>query len=687
MMTDASGVSAIVKVSESEPARPNLDAEQVTLLDTAAMLSLTSTNSDAIVSNAIMRMLGAHADEIDANGASRRARMNGEVRANEVEIAERRRLCDQLPELYRTRADRRDRITALEHTIAVLESELVRRRHAAEEAQIKQQIDALRQEELEAQLRAANVLPTESEDAAQIAERHRISITIVKEKLAEVIAAEKPALDRAAALAARSITQTVAGFLLWLGYGSVAATGAVLALIMNSGESGQFGVLIEGWRAIVESIPPQSAALRLFTGVLLVAALLTLVGLSIWAAEKLLLKDREDWKRDEHRNREPHVNLSPQSITRKTYTQFIALLPFLFAAGVIATILAVTPLPGTNGSEMLTSVLPTLGYAFVGIVIAFLATAVFVMYVVRIVEPRHIVDEDKRPSVLAAAWEFVIPPLVLVIAVVGAPLLLSTTNGSNVIAAREWVPWSAFMLLSSLALACGVVYHGVFKDARTSRDRIEALEAQLALQHELLSGGAPPADAAITRDYAEELHRLRSLRRDLRLRRLGVSITGRSDDASALVRAWRWIRRQPVVSAGAPANGTAAYRPIDYEDVDGANVIADLARARSERTQAAAELAMTEQSIQRLEELTSFEVMLPLLRRTETVRGEIDASNADDAELKSRAKITGEMLLLHARTVTSNGSSIRPFFEGVREDLSKRVPFTAIPASTEGSES
>jgi hypothetical protein len=685
MTTDAPDVSALTPVDEPDTSRqPNIDEQQATLLDIAGMLSLTRTDSELVTIDAIAKMLGAHAAEIDANGRWRRALLAGDVQAVGAEIGMRTELRQELANLRQNQSDLRVRFSSLETNIARLEGELVRRRHEAEDAQLEQQIEALRHEESEAQRRAANDPSDNAQSNEEIAAKRKAAIALLEKNYQAALAVERPSFQRAERLAARSITQTVAGFLLWLGYGSVAATGAVLALMMNGGDSGQFVVIIEAWRGIVDSIGLSSVWQKLVAGVGLVAVLLALVGSSIVAAERWLLKKREDWNRDEQRNRDPQVNLSPQSITRKTYTQFIAILPFLFGAGIIATILSVTPVhkEGGRSETVLTSVLPTLGYAFVGIVIAFLATAVFVMYVVRIIEPRS-KDSEERTNVLKAGWEFVVPPLVLVVAVAATPFILNSSASTPAvhIVAGEWVPWAAFMLMSSLALACGVVYHGVFKDAKMARERLATIESQLDSERRLLAGGVPK-DEVITRDYGEELRRIDALRRDLRLGRLGVSISARNEDTPMLVRAWRWLRR-PAGGNGADDRAatilgpsTGGYRPIDYAVA--ADVISDLAKYRSERAFTVAELGNVEDAIRRSEQFAAFEVMLPLKRKLAALKGDIDASEAEDIERKNRAAITGEILTLGVKGVIANGKAVKPFFNGVRADLAERVPYMAI---------
>jgi hypothetical protein len=685
MPIDTTDVSSLVHVSESDVSRqPALAEEQSLLQDQAAMLSLMRPESEETVVDAIRKMLTAHCAEIDANGRWRRARLTGTVNAFQQEIVLRNALLPEHVKLVQQRTALRDRCSTLDHEIARLKGDLVRRHHAAEDEQLDAQVAALRTEEAEAQRRASSIATDDAENADDQAIGREERIRLLETKRSETVAAAAPAVKRADGLKARFVTQTVAGFLLWLGYGSVAATGAVLALMMNGGDSGQLGAVVEAWRSIIDSFGLAQTWLRVIAGAALVAALLALIGGSIASAERLFLKKRKDWNTDERRKREPHVNLSPQSITRRTYTQYIALLPFLFGAGILATILVVTPLPvspatAANGvapqenTAVLTSVLPTLGYAFVGIVIAFLATAVFVMYVVRIVEPRQ--TGDGTTSVLRAGWEFIVPPVVLLIAVAATPFLLNQATSGPRIAGREWVPWAAFMLVSSLCLACGVVYHGVFKDAKTARATIDAIDTQLDRERGI-AGDQGQRDDAIANDYEEELRRLQAVRRDLRLARLGVSITGRKDDSSVLVRAWRWVRRRkPASDGGSPHVGVSGdsetYQPIVY-DVAG-DVLADLARCRSERAFVMLDLEKVEEAIGRCEKFTAFEVMLALRQRIEIVKGDRDASIAEDAERKQRAAINGEVLTLGARSVFASGATVKPFFDGVRADLARHV--------------
>ncbi|HEX7833377.1 MAG TPA: hypothetical protein VF787_27250 [Thermoanaerobaculia bacterium] len=692
MTTDATEGAAADSMSDSAMRAPEPDApqplvlpdERVALLDVAASITLARGDSEAAVLATIDEAFKAHAEEIDARGSRHREAIRGDVAALEAEIVLRDEMRVELDTLKRRRSSLQVSCATLEALIAGLEAGLIKQRHEAENAQLRKQLAALDEEEQEAQRRAASITTGNALDAAEVPAHREESIRFLEQKYTAIVATAAPALEREQALAARSITQTVSGFLLWLGYGSVAATGAVLALMMNGGDTAQFGLVIDGWRAIVESIPGDSVIARLGAGVVLVAVLLILVGASIDTAERFLLKKRDDWNREEQRHREPHVNLSPQSITRKTYTQFIALLPFLFAAGILGTILAVTPAResatdvGGNTTNAITSVLPTLGFAFVGIVIAFLATAVFVMYVVRIVEPRA--TGETRNGVFRNGWEFIVPPFLLIIAVVGTPLLLrSAPTPSSSLAnppiATVWVPWAAFMLISSLCLACGVVYHGVFKDAKTARERIDEIQAQLDVERALLVTGAIPRDEAIAERYAEERRRLLGLQRDLQLGRLGVTLNRGSNGSSVLKRAWRWIvrRRTGDVMVSVPGHAPPSFRPIDYET--SGQLIEDLAKARTERANALAELNELEGSIHSAVQHTAIELRLSLVQRKAALDGAANAVQYEILEEKSQFAVVHQHLRLQACSVMANALSVKPFLEGVRADLAQRVPY------------
>ncbi|HEX8152130.1 MAG TPA: hypothetical protein VF698_03345 [Thermoanaerobaculia bacterium] len=352
--------------------------------------------------------------------------------------------------------------------------------------------------------------------------------------------------------------------------------------------------------------------------------------------------------------------------------QYIAALPFVFCGGVLLTLVVIAPAALAPGASGLLSLLPTVGYTFVGTAIAFLSTAVFAMYVIRIVEPR-LADGPARGG-FRASWEFAVPPLLLLLALALTPSLVN-------VAIHAWLPWIAFMLASSLCLACGLVYYGIFKDAKKGRNRIDRLQRRI----DKLRGVFSDADEGDGEDggFVAQLRHLHDVRRELRLARIGVAPSAQTVTRAGVFRdVLQWFRRKRrsnTNDAGAPSSMSAnilngGYRPVDFEN--SAELVSSIERERARLAAIEAELVDIDRAIETSEKLVEYEALMGLVRRRELACSRRDASPHVDSLRKANVSAIEQLLLIRVRTAAGSATAAKPFFNGERQAIATEVPYS-----------
>lgn len=157
------------------------------------------------------------------------ARAEEELRAVEQSIEEARNNRVRLAELQQKKS-------SLERLVAGILQEIRKKKTSAEREEFKRLLDQSNN-----RVRSAEDRLTEEAKAAKL-EQHDVwkkqseeidrRVQILGERLRELDERLKEARDRAAPLIRRNITRTVAGFLLWVGYGSFAAIGSTIALLL-----------------------------------------------------------------------------------------------------------------------------------------------------------------------------------------------------------------------------------------------------------------------------------------------------------------------------------------------------------------------------------------------------------------------------------------------------------------------
>ncbi len=630
-----------------------------TILDLAAIVRLTDGSDYSLFGQLLGEIGKLHDVELDQNLATRAALLEGELAFAEHESEERQKLTPRLKQNYDARRKLRDDRTEKSSEIVRCQVELLARRQHAEEVRLQNELDRVRQAEIEATTKTDGATSSGADAAPSARQQQIVALTARRD---EIITASANTFAREEQLRARFITRTVAGFLLWLGYASVVATGSVLALVMSRADAFEFRPLVSGVRILVSSVfPTLPPWVRLFITLALVLALLWIV-MQVFAVWDRKLRDRFQWGEKKSRP-DATSQMAPQALSPTTYSRFVALLPFVFAAAIVLVILSLAPESGgaisgsrPNDAAFVRSIFPSVGYSFIGIAIAFLSTAVFVMYFIQLIQPRT----EGRAGVLRRGWEFAVLPLLLVAALATLPMQTGVS--------QMWIPWAAFMLFSSLALACGLVFHGIFKDALKARERIVGLNRKLDRL-----AGVPSED-----DEGDDLS--------------GALLQAASERRSWLERALDRLKRgRPKVAvaepktdslagagvAGAPEGASTPDIPTDrtggllteYREID--MVIApDLVRCieecRDVRLRIDIELQELSASISELEEILSVQAMEGLRRRHAMLHAIKPALNSHQEERRQHARIDKELLALKIMAMQQSASAVKPLFDQVR---------------------
>jgi hypothetical protein len=426
--------------------------------------------------------------------------------------------------------------------------------------------------------------------------------------------------ERAAALNQRLVTKTVAGFLSWLGYASVPATGAAFAALLSPSFSFDWIVLVA--KSFTERLPGspllQFGELMLFFTLCVAALLGAVIGVD-WCLARF---DGEWTRRHSTKEREPRIGST--EINRRSFVRLVSALPYVFAGCMVLSFVAVGGRPVADRDPL--GVFQTISYTFVGSAIALLATAAFMMYALRIIEPR-----EERPAAAWRDWEFVLAPLAMVVAI--AVAVLAVPNADRF----RWGAWTLFMLLSSLCLAYGLVYHGVYKDAEKAAERGMALLAELRAVTEpperpVLSSKALAHRLRIEEEYAKERLRLERLARGYQL-----PIGRRSATPAPPPGKWRRVLRDLV----APAHPAAPEPMLSLDEIDAVvapGAVAELRRIESARERLLEERNDLRARIRLHEELSSVPALEQIEDRLTASIARRDALLGLEAEVEANVR-------------------------------------------------
>ncbi len=635
------------------------------LLDLAAVCQIASPQSDSRALATLTQLASSHDAELVANEKTRAALLDAEIAFSEEDLGRRLALLPRLKGDYDFRRNLRAERAAVAAELARLEIELLSRGQQAEQAGLQQELAEVRSaEDAIVEKRADDLDPTTSTATSDDARRRQIES--LERRRHELIESEARTFAREEKLRQLLITRTVAGFLLWLGYASVVATGSVLALIMSGASTFEFRPIIGGIRAVSISIFPrwpQWIRIVLLLG-LLVLAFRLIVAAFVWCDN--LLRKRWNWHEERVRP-DATAQMSPQALTTRTYARFVALLPFAFVVASLVTLASgstaetgTEPTGSSAEATLLTSLFPSVGYSFIGIAIAFLTTAVFMMYFIKIIQPRA-----DGISTFRQSWEFAVPPLLLLLAVALTPL-------QDNISLTRWIPWVAFMLASSLVLAPGLVFHGVFKDARRAHDRIARLDRKLNRLQNLPVEEEEEAISATAAPLAQQRRLLERLLSKLPSRLIRRAETVTTVESPRLATTPEAASTTTPTQTAAPI--AAVYRAIDY--LVGSDLIIKIEEKRAEQVRISADLLTADEAIRNLESVLSFSAIDEVSRRLHYLRGIRNALPSNQEERRQHARIAKEALALKITATELAAKSIDPLLASVRDMLIKANPAT-----------
>jgi hypothetical protein len=391
-------------------------------------------------------------------------------------------------------ADLQQKKRALEREVAVTEQEVRKKKVAAEREEFRRLLDQSDNRVQSAQHRLTEEQKAAAEKQHEVWQKQLEEIDrrvgILQEHLAEIDVRLAQARARAAPLVERNITRTVAGFLLWVGYGSFAAIGSTIALLLPAlrDDKAPLAQILAAVRVTIAGFPKAWGIGRVFVASLLVFVVgVVLFAGFVVAMDWVLRRFDHGWRRESMRRRpkrgsdrapgnqalDAQLSATIPEVRRSSYVQLLAALPYVVITGALTCLLAASAHPAFVHTTKTNAIPASIVATYIGTVLALLMTASFVMYILEVLDRRAkeiAAQTVVRPS-WKTGWEFMVIPFVLV----GA--LLYTMFQTDRVQA-VWGAIAIFMLLSCLAVAYGVVYRGIFYDIiRLERDRDRILKA------------------------------------------------------------------------------------------------------------------------------------------------------------------------------------------------------------------
>lgn len=671
----APGPDSVAVVPDAAP-RPETSRSALSLddwLDLASRLAL-STDRPEIVIEVVRRAGGLRRGAIWMDGERMRAEKAAQLTLKDEELRALRQVRDELARDVARRRELEASKQVVESAIRDQDLLLRARREAAETAQFENELQRIDEERDRALL--------DGQDPAEaLANAQRVWDEQTPARTATIarLEADRTRLQQAAEESRSKLAQwtpplmskTVAGFLIWIGYGAIVATGAVVSRLLDGPDAWDPGTILEALRAFAGFVP-DSPLLRF--GVLwamVIAGLGATVGVAIFCDRRMRLFD-DEWAKKAAESKT--IELSPAGITRRSYGRLLASVPFLFAAGTAASFLAAAPAT-SSASATFRTLLPSVAHTFIGTAIALLCTAAFLLYVIRIMErPAEPADPARRHP-----WELAALVVILLVAIVISVALPPGTETSwSWEAVREqarWGGWTLFMLLSSLTFAYGLIHHGLYKDL----DKIEAgvEEIDRAIRRNL----EPPSLARLRRQslasarktanqYADDRRRLERVARRYRAgRRLGLDI-----DLPAL------LSDMPLLSRLSPFR--TPKRAEETFTVTESEVAEDILRVLRElygwRWRYDEELKALAERITEMSVRASWEKIGELQRERASLLGEIAASLPADAARVGQDAVDEEELQIRIVAAIAAAQQVRPAFAAIAADATRSAALRGV---------
>jgi hypothetical protein len=294
------------------------------------------------------------------------------------------------------------------------------------------------------------------------------------------------------------VTRTTATFLFVVGFISLAGSGSAISSLISDRQPGEpiFSLLLRQlitygqmnvhgpWRVLILVLLAPTIVATIFFGLLALYVFLLFV-------DRLVKKFDPSWHSSRGERRDPRRSplqdqfskLSSQltglpslfgtfrsfDVERKHYTKLLASFPYILIGGVIFFLFSGVAFYDSDGK-----ITVNLTTTFIGVTIILVATAFWVVYITKVIEPRwekaveKANENNSAPGQLWVNRELAALLLLLVLALGLAALLPTSGRGTYfTISQYKHIVWgfvALFMAFGSLGLAYGVIQRGIFKD-------------------------------------------------------------------------------------------------------------------------------------------------------------------------------------------------------------------------------
>jgi hypothetical protein len=306
------------------------------------------------------------------------------------------------------------------------------------------------------------------------------------------------ALEYADKLKTIGVTRTTATFLFVVGFISLAGSGSAISSLISDRQPGEpiFSLLLRHlitygqanihgpWRVVVLVLLAPTIVATMFFGLLALYVFLQLV-------DRLVKRFDPSWHSTRGERREPRrsplqdqfSSLTSQltglpsqfgtfrnfEVDRKHYTKLLASFPYILIGGVIFILFSGVAFDDSGGHIAI-----NLTTTFIGVTIVLVATAFWVVYITRVIEPRWKKAADNAPGNNRAPRQLwlnreLAALLFLLVLALGLAAFLPTSGQGTYFTTSQYkhMVWgfvALFMAFGSLGLAYGVIQRGIFKD-------------------------------------------------------------------------------------------------------------------------------------------------------------------------------------------------------------------------------
>jgi hypothetical protein len=493
------------------------------ICDRAVILSLTGVDLQTAL-ELLENELKATADATKADFDSRREHAKAEHARLEQELK-------LFSDYDKTDADTQRRIAELTqrravvaYEIAQLDVEIERRRAALERQKLEEEVKTLGDEEKA----AIDKLATEREEQYQEELTHwNASVSVRTQRVQELTkrrgalaAARDELIKRWGERRDVLMTPTIAGFLIWSGYTGIAATGAAVGRFLYPSNSGGslIGTLLAASKNLVDSVGTRVPSWLIVPAVaLIMLVLLASVAGVFYITDWLIRHFDGSWDAKKKKEDQSSVVPSRPSIVvdRRSYVRALGILPFVYAFGLLLAFLTMNP-SAADPLVKFVELAPRVMGVFIGTVLPILTAAVFVIYLIRVMDPRFSQEQAQRRW--WQGWEIAVLPVALIV-----PFVVGMAYPKE--ERTMWGTLSLFMILSSIALAYGMLLRGMFRQIAEAELAVDICDYQIDELTNTPARNDPDREEVterrtIRRRYAGERVALLELSRENRLNRM-----------------------------------------------------------------------------------------------------------------------------------------------------------------------